>query len=84
MRKYEPTEFGKQVKCRLIELNKTQAWLIRQLRAKTGKYMDSSLLNKILTGQINNPNWIKSINNLLDLNKQPPKPVETKNRSEGI
>lgn len=34
-------------------MDKSQEWLIEQLKRKTGKFVDSSLLNKILTGKSN-------------------------------
>ena len=46
------TDFGKAVKVRLIELDKTQEWLIEQVKAKTGDFFDSSYLHRILTGKL--------------------------------
>ena len=45
-------EFGKAVKIRLIEMDKTQAWLIRQVRERTGDFFDSSYLHRILSGKL--------------------------------
>lgn len=53
LRKIPLTDYGKSVKKRLIEMDKSQEWLIEQLKRKTGKFVDSSLLNKILTGKSN-------------------------------
>lgn len=36
---------------RLLDLGKTQNWLIEELKKKTGMFVDNSLLNKILTGR---------------------------------
>ena len=44
-------DFGKAVKIRLIELGKTQNWLIEQVVERTGDFFDSSYLNRILTGK---------------------------------
>ena len=44
--------FGKQVKIRLIELDKTQEWLINQVKEKTGDFFDSSYLHRILSGKL--------------------------------
>lgn len=46
------SDFGKAVKIRLIEMEKTQAWLVDQVREKTGTYFDDSWLNRILTGKL--------------------------------
>lgn len=46
------TAFGKEVKHRLIELDRNQAWLIEEIRTRTGKYCDSSLLNRIFRGEV--------------------------------
>lgn len=45
------TEFGKTVKIRLVELERTQEWLIEQVKEKTGDYFDSSYLHRILAGK---------------------------------
>lgn len=45
-------DFGKQVKIRLIELDKTQEWLIEQVKEKTGDFFDSSYLHRILSGKL--------------------------------
>lgn len=44
--------FGKAVKIRLIEMDKTQAWLIEQVKEKTGDFFDSSYLHRILSGKL--------------------------------
>ncbi len=46
------TDFGKQVRIRLIELGKTQEWLIEQVKERTGDFFDSSYLHKLLTGKL--------------------------------
>lgn len=46
------SDFGKAVKIRLIELGKTQDWLIEQVKGATGSYFDSSYLHRILTGKL--------------------------------
>lgn len=46
------SDFGKAVKIRLIELEKTQNWLIEQVEKKTGDFFDSSYLHRILTGKV--------------------------------
>lgn len=44
MFKYGFTEFGKDVKKRLIDLDTSQEWLISQLNRDTGLFVDSSYL----------------------------------------
>lgn len=46
------SDFGMAVKIRLIEMQKTQEWLIEQVKEKTGDYFDSSYLHRILTGKL--------------------------------
>ena len=46
------SDFGKAVKIRLVEMDKTQEWLIEQVKERTGVFFDSSYLHKILTGQL--------------------------------
>lgn len=53
MLKRAPTAFGIAVKTRLLELGQTQEWLIAACRERTGMYVDSSTMYKLLTGQLN-------------------------------
>ena len=47
------SDFGKAVKIRLVELERTQAWLIAQVRERTGDAsFDTSWLHRILTGKL--------------------------------
>ncbi len=46
------SDFGMAVKVRLIEMQKTQSWLIDQVRERTGDFFDSSYLHRILTGKL--------------------------------
>lgn len=55
MRKNELTEFGKEVKLELLLRGETQEWLARQVKARSGKYIDSSYIYKILSGKRNAP-----------------------------
>lgn len=65
--KYGFTKFGKEVKKRLIDLDKSQEWLISQINRDTGLFVDSSYLNRILTGRCNSEKIIASISKILDL-----------------
>ena len=47
------SDFGKAVKIRLIEMEKTQAWLIEQVKETTGdQSFDTSWLHRILSGKL--------------------------------
>lgn len=46
------SDFGKAVKMRLIEMEKSQEWLIEQVKETTGDFFDSSYLHRILTGKL--------------------------------
>ena len=67
MFKYGFSDFGKTVKKRLIDLDKSQKWLISQLNQDTGLFVDSSYLNRILTGRCNSEKIIASISKILGL-----------------
>lgn len=61
------TDFGKQIKKRLIDLDKNQVWLIGQVREMTGLYFDNSYLYKIQTGQISTPSIVGAIRQILSI-----------------
>lgn len=61
------TDFGKEVKKRLVDLEKTQAWLINEVRAKTGLFFDSSYMHKIITGKNATPKIVQAIREILEL-----------------
>ena len=61
------TPFGKKIKFELIEKGKTQAWLIEEVKKKTGLFFDSSYLYKILIGTQKNPNIVKAIEEILGI-----------------
>lgn len=63
------SEFGKTVKKRLIDLDKTQGWLIASVREKTGLFFDDSYLHKILTGQRNAPKILQAIRETLQMDE---------------
>lgn len=46
------SDFGKEIKKRLIDLGETQEWLIEQVRERTGDYFDGSYLWRIMVGRI--------------------------------
>ena len=67
MRKNNLCDFGKAVKFRLIDLDKTQEWLIAEVKKETDQYIDSSCLYKIMTGQITNSNLTPVIKKVLKI-----------------
>ena len=64
------TEFGKEIKKRLVDLEKTQVWLIRGVKERTGLYFDDSYLYKIQTGQLSTPKIVQAIREILNLPEQ--------------
>lgn len=63
------SDFGKAIKIRLIELDKSQAWLIDKVKEKTGLYFDDSYLYKIITGTLATPKVVQAIREILDLSE---------------
>lgn len=61
------TDYGKEVKKKLIELDKSQTWLIEKIKEKTGMFVDSSVLNKVLTDRLNSKPIITAINEILGI-----------------
>ena len=61
------TEFGKTVKKRLIDIGKSQEWLIAQVRENTGLFLDNGYIYKILTGKRNAPKIVDAIKEILEL-----------------
>lgn len=59
------TQFGKDIKRRLIDMDKSQSWLIEEVKKETGLYFDTSYLNKIQTGRIATPSIVSAIKKIL-------------------
>ena len=64
------TEFGRNVKKSLIDVGKTQNWLMGRIKDSTGLFVDSGYLYKILTGQREAPKIVHAIRDILDLPEQ--------------
>jgi hypothetical protein len=64
-RKNPLTDFGVDVKRKLIDIDRPQSWLIEKIKNETNLYVDSSVLNKVLTGRLNSKKIINAINNIL-------------------
>lgn len=63
--------FGKEIKKKLVDMDKNQNWLIREVASRTGLYFDGSYLHKIMTGQLNTPKIVKAISEILDIPEVP-------------
>lgn len=62
------TKFGIETNLRLMEMNQTQAWLIEEIKKEMPeRYIDSSLMSRILTGRVNSPDIISVIGKILDI-----------------
>lgn len=60
-------DFGKEVKKKLVDIDRTQAWLARQITTRTGLYMDSSRMYKIFSGRDRSPKVIAAIREILEI-----------------
>lgn len=67
MRILKLCEFGKEIKKKLVDIDRNQDWLIREVGEKTGLYFDSSYLHKILVGKIATPKIVQAIKNILEI-----------------
>lgn len=61
------SDFGLCVKAKLLQKNKTQKWLAEEITRKTGLYVDSGYMYKILTSQRAAPKVVDAICNILDI-----------------
>ena len=61
------TDFGKQIKHKLIEMDRPQTWLIERVREQTGLYFDSAYLQKIMTGKTETPGMVAAIRSILHI-----------------
>lgn len=64
--------FGQDIEIALIKSNRTNVWLIEEVKKDTGKYFDRSYLHKIKTGEAATPGIVSSICRILDI----PQPTE--------
>lgn len=64
------TPFGKEVKKRLVDIDRPQSWLIERVASLTGMYFDRSYMSKIQTGQLATPKIVQAIREILDLPEQ--------------
>lgn len=61
------SDFGLEVKTKLLRMGKEQKWLEEAISEKTGLYVDGGYLYKILTGQRNAPKIVAAIREILDI-----------------
>ena len=61
------TEFGKQVKIKLIQMDKPRKWLNEEVIKRTGLYFDDSYLHRIVTGKNSNPKIVSAIKEILEI-----------------
>ena len=63
-------EYGKKIRKRLIDLEKTQNWLIGEVKALTGLSFDCGYLQKILSGKNSPPRIVAAINEILEFSAE--------------
>ena len=61
------TDFGLCVKTKLLQIGKEQKWLEEAVSEKTGLYVDSGYMYKILTGQRNAPKIVAAVCEILNI-----------------
>ena len=61
------SDFGLCVKTELLRKGKTQKWLEEEVTAKTGLFVDSGYMHKILTGQRNAPKIVSAICEIMEI-----------------
>ena len=61
------TNFGLCVKTKLLQTGKSQKWLEQAVSEKTGLFVDSGYMHKILTGQRNAPKIVTAICEILGI-----------------
>ena len=71
MEKSTLTPFGKEIKIKLVNLEKNHCWLIDQVRAQTGLYFDRSYLHKIMVGKLETSKIVQAIREILDIRDTP-------------
>lgn len=64
------SEFGLCVKTELLKKNQSQKWLEKEITKKTGLYVDSGYMYKILTGQRKAPKIVKAICEILNIKNE--------------
>lgn len=65
------SDFGLAVKTKLLKLGKNQEWLGAIVSERTGLYVDSGYMYKILTGQRSAPKIVAAIREVLEMEDEP-------------
>lgn len=65
------SDFGLCVKTELLRMGKEQKWLEEAVSEKTGLYVDSGYMYKVLTGQRNAPKIVAAICEILNIQEVP-------------
>lgn len=63
------SNFGLAVRIKLLKIGKSQNWLIEECRSKTGLYLDTGYMWRILSGRRKSPKIRRAICEILDLNE---------------
>ena len=61
------SDFGLCVKTKLLQMGKSQKWLEETISKKTGLFVDSGYMHKILTGQRAAPKIVAAIREILNM-----------------
>lgn len=64
------SDFGLCVKTELLRTGKEQKWLEEAVAEKTGLFVDSGYMYKILTGQRNAPKIVLAIREILNIQEE--------------
>lgn len=64
------TDWGLKVKMELLKQGREQTWLCEEVTKRTGLYVDSSYIFKILTGKRNAPKIVSAINEILEIKEE--------------
>ena len=65
------TDFGLKVKLELLKIGKKQQWLQEEVTKRTGLFLDSGYIYKILTGERNAPKVVQAIREILGIPETP-------------
>ena len=64
------SDFGLSVKIELLKKGQSQKWLEEEITKRTGLYVDSGYMYKILTGQRNAPNVVEAIRDISNIENE--------------
>ncbi len=64
------SDFGLRVKMQLLQIGKEQKWLEEAVAKKTGLFVDSGYMYKILTGKRNAPKIVAAICEILNIDEK--------------